>query len=127
MPRMQPRIPIPDLFQDFSDGGGQLIGVRSGMEMMMLFKQLANDHAPAGHGAPKALFQTGIVLGGQQMHPQRLGLGPIALTKAEVVVDRWFAALSWGGRVLLRQRRGWHSKTLQLGHQVALTLLQEAQ
>jgi len=43
MPRMQPRIPIPDLFQDFSDGGGQLIGVRSGMEMMMLFKQLANE------------------------------------------------------------------------------------
>ena len=109
MPRMQPRIPIPDLFQDFSDGGGQLIGVRSGMEMMMLFKQLANDHAPAGHGAPQALFQTGIVPGGQQMHSQRLGLGPVTpmqeieIIQPSLVNLRGLGSLRWQARGVRRE------------------------
>jgi hypothetical protein len=32
MPQLLARIPIPDLFQAFSDGGGQLIGKGRGVE-----------------------------------------------------------------------------------------------
>jgi hypothetical protein len=32
------------------------------VEVMMLFKQLAHDHTPTGHGAPQAIFQIGIML-----------------------------------------------------------------
>jgi hypothetical protein len=41
------------------------------VEVMMLFKQLANDHTPTGHGAPQAILQMGIMLGGQELRAHR--------------------------------------------------------
>jgi hypothetical protein len=62
-----------NLLQGLGDGGGQLIGKGRGVEVVMLFKQLANDHTPTGHGAPQAVFQLGIVLGSHEMNPHRQG------------------------------------------------------
>jgi hypothetical protein len=61
------------LRQGLGDGGGQLPCQGWVVEVMMLFKQLANDHTPTGHGAPQAVFQMGIVLGDHEMNPHRQG------------------------------------------------------
>ena len=83
-----------DLLQDFSDSGGELIRQRGSVKVVMLLEQLAYDYTFASHGAPQAVFQMGIMPGCQQMYPQRLGLGPIVLTKAEEVIALRLAAIS---------------------------------
>lgn len=65
------------LRQGLGDGGGQLPCQGWAVEVMMLFKQLANDHTPTGHDAPEAMarqrrfFRWGSCFGGQEMDAHR--------------------------------------------------------
>lgn len=59
------------LRQGLGDGGGQLPCQGWVVEVMMLCKQLANDLTPTGHGAPQAILQMGIMLGGQELRAHR--------------------------------------------------------